>query len=121
MTINDVPGRTAAARTTAGMDAAAAVARQSVSGIASETLSALAKNKHKALVEMSHIAALAAERLQAHPEDIQAVCAMLRAIQNAGHLEYLRGHGSESEYRVAGVKVAKRYRTPGGKWRKGSG
>jgi len=50
--------------------------------------------------------------------DLEAIKAMLREIQNTGHLTYLTQHGAETDYQAIGVTVTKRYRTPAGKWRK---
>ena len=69
---------------------------------------------------MSHIAALAAERLTqaAAADELEAVKAMLREIQDAGRLAFLRHLGTEVDYHQIGQRVAKRYRTPSGRWRK---
>jgi hypothetical protein len=68
---------------------------------------------------MSHIAALTADRLtQATTADeLAAVKTMLQEIQKAGYQAFLH-HGGEADYEKIGQKVAKRYRTPAGKWRK---
>ncbi len=110
--------------TRTGMDAVAAVAQQSLAGQVRQSLAG------GVLASMSHTAALTVERLdhavlehgvgkaEIAVSDLEAIKAMLREIQNAGHLTYLKQHGAEADYQTIGVTVAKRYRTPTGKWRK---
>jgi len=111
-------------RTHAGMDAMAAVARQSLAGQAKQSL------QGDSLASMSHTAALAVKRLDCAGleqgvgkaeiaiSNLEAIKAMNREIQNTGHLTYLKQHGAETDYEAIGVIVTKRYRTPAGKWRK---
>ena len=111
-------------RTRAAMDAVAAVARQSLAGQDKQPL------QGGALAAMSHTAALAVERLDRAAlgqgvgqaeiaiNDLEAIKAMLREIQNTGHLAYLKQHGAEADYQAVGVRMTKQYRTPAGKWRK---
>ena len=110
--------------THAGMDAVAAVAQQSLVGRVKQPLVG------GVLASMSHTAALTVERLdhavltqgigkaEIAVNDLEAIKAMLREIQNAGHLTYLKQHGAETDYQTIGATVTKRYRTPAGKWRK---
>lgn len=93
------------------MAAVAAVARQS--------LAMTAKAKHSATAEMNHMARIAFDRLttgaaeqgigkaEISVEDLELVKEALRAIQNSGHLAFLRSHGDETDYQTIGRKVEK--------------
>lgn len=85
----------------------------------SESMASTAKAKHSLLVEVSHMARVAAERLEAGAlgqgigmseiptEELEAVLAILRNVQNRGHAAFLGQYGKEEDYQAVGRKVTK--------------
>ena len=90
--------------------------------VAADSLAAVAKGKMGAAAEASHLAALAADKLEAGrdhlgPEDLAQIARLLREAQNAAHLAYVRQGGSEADYQAFGKKVTSKHLTPSGRWR----
>ena len=99
-------------------------ALNAVADVATTSLQRGTRDQHGTLARVSHLAALAAERLQSElssgldDEIVRDLLAMLREIQNEGHLGYLKHSGAETDYQKVGAKVRSRFQTPSGKWRK---
>lgn len=92
--------------------------------LVSRSLKSHAFAQHGILAELSHMARVAAERLEAGAlgqgvglseiptGELQRVLAIMREVQNLGHVAYLQRHGAEDDFQAVGRKVAKRLSTP---------
>lgn len=88
------------------------VRQREITQIAADSVSSPAI-EHGALAEISHLAAIAAQRLQASrtptAEDVRTALGILRSVENIGLVSFLRRHGTEEDYQAIGATVARRF------------